>query len=485
LPGGAWKTAAGLGQRYKEDHMRKLLLASAAMLGATAGGAFAQARAAAPSQGQYVAPWAAGPSANNNNNSIGIAGPGSTAVPTPGTVVIRLNGRVQTEMGAGWSSIDKATTAGTRFEVNPIRFTSYMRLYPGFDGLTTNGLRYGGSVEFRENFGPAAGSPSAYSSTETVFVRRAFAYMGTDQAGIVRIGQTDGVIGLFDGGVFTSQTWDGGVGNFNGGQSQAWGVTNATGVTYAWLSQAGSEYSNTKIVYLSPQFFGFDFGVQYAPSMFNGYTSCAAPAQTCPETITGNDTTRWYNQVAVGARYQGKFAGLGVKAMVVYETAAKESSGVAGGAATPTIGGNAANFKYDNLSFVNAAAAIDFAGVTVAADYIGGALNGQLAMRPQGGASEHAVVAGVTYRNGPIIVGAEAAMVNSQGDARLTGISQRRELEASFGGTYTVAPGLALVAEYQYEQRHQGNFDFLTGAAGTGTRDTHAQAISFATIVTW
>jgi len=76
-------------------------------------------------------------------------------------------------------------------------------------------------------------------------------------------------------------------------------------------------------------------------------------------------------------------------------------------------------------------------------------------------------------------------MVNSQGDARLTGISQRHEFEASFGGTYTVAPGLALVAEYQYEQRHQGNFNFLTGDVGTGTRDTHAQAISFATIVTW
>jgi porin-like protein len=310
--------------------MRKLLLASAAMLGATVGGAFAQAPAAHPNQGQYAAPWAAGPSANNNNNSIGIAGPGVTAVPTPGTVVIRLNGRVQTEMGVGWTSNDKTTTlvggVPTRFEVNPIRFTSYMRLYPGFDGLTTNGLRYGGTVELRENFGPTTGlSPSGYSSTETVFVRRAFAYMGTDQVGIVRIGQTDGVIGLFDGGVFTTQTWDGGVGNFNGGQSQAWGISSATGVPWVFLSQAGAEYSNSKIVYLSPQFFGFDFGVQYAPSMYNSYTSCAAPSQACAQTITGNDTTRWYNQVAVGARYQGKFAGLGVKAMVVYETAARKA----------------------------------------------------------------------------------------------------------------------------------------------------------------
>ena len=75
--------------------MRKLLMASVAVLGATSGLAFAQA----PSQGQLIQPWAAGPASNNNNNAVGRANdPGYTpkydATPTPGTVVIRLNGQI-------------------------------------------------------------------------------------------------------------------------------------------------------------------------------------------------------------------------------------------------------------------------------------------------------------------------------------------------------------------------------------------------------
>src|SRR5450631_2295661 len=58
--------------------MRKLLLASAAMLGATSGIASAQAPVPAtanmmmaPSQGMMALPWVQGPTANNNNNSYG------------------------------------------------------------------------------------------------------------------------------------------------------------------------------------------------------------------------------------------------------------------------------------------------------------------------------------------------------------------------------------------------------------------------------
>ncbi len=45
----------------------------------------------------------------------------------------------------------------------------------------------------------------------------------------------------------------------------------AYAVPWVWLTQAGAEYGNNKIVYLSPQFYGFDFGLQYAPSMGNAF----------------------------------------------------------------------------------------------------------------------------------------------------------------------------------------------------------------------
>src|SRR6201999_1361595 len=112
-----------------EDFMRKLLMASAAILGATNSLAVAQV-ATAPAgatQGQLAAPYGAGPAANNNNNAWGIANtpsgssaagplstiyaPSTNAVPSPGTIVIRLNGRVEVDVTANYSSVDKGLTA--------------------------------------------------------------------------------------------------------------------------------------------------------------------------------------------------------------------------------------------------------------------------------------------------------------------------------------------------------------------------------------
>ena len=495
--------------------MRKLLLAGAAILGGTTG-AWAQGEAAAPqafqSQGMVAMPWAGGPAANNNNNAFGEARKGVTAVPTPGTIVIRLNGRVEVDVGASFTSADKAGSiiGGGNFKVNPIGISSYMRLYPGVDGLATNGLRYGASIELRQNFGnpnnatafTAASSPSGYSSAETVLVRRAFVYVGSDKMGILRMGQTDGVISLFDNGSFTSQGFDGGLGNFNGGAMQALAPGAGVAIPFAWLSQAGSEYSNAKIVYLSPQFFGFDFGVQYAPNMGNSYSNstgstalqaaaCNAAGAGCIATTTGNDPTRWLNQVAVGARYQGTFGGVNVGAFAVYETAGKEQingGGIAAGGPGYVAGATStALMRYDNLNFVNAALKVEVpsVGLTWAIDYIGGALNGQLSMRPTGGAPMNAVVTGLVYRNGKWVFGAEVGIVESQGQANLTKISQRKETEFAIGGTYNAAPGLAFVLEYMHTERHQGQFDFVTGSTTTGTRDVKGNGLTFATVVTW
>src|SRR6185312_15944049 len=181
------------------------------------------------------------------------------------------------------------------------------------------------------------------------------------------------------------------------------------------------------------------------------------------------DATRWYNQVGVGARYQGSFGPVDVGAYAFYETASKE---IFFGAPVSSNRGLTGN-RFDNLSFVSAAAYLRFdtgmGKLTWAIDYIGGALNGQLAMRPTGGASENAVVTGLTYNNGPLTLGAQFGIVESQGSNSLTSVSQRHEWEVAFGGNYNLAPGLYLVAEYQYESRHQGGFDFFTGANGAGT----------------
>jgi hypothetical protein len=524
--------------------MRKLLMASAAILGASSSLAFAQLPVANPSQGQMAAPYGAGPAANNNNNSWGIAntpsgsaaaGPLSTlyppntiAVPAPGTIVIRLNGRVEVDMAAiattGNNGVNNTVAGGSNgFKTNPVVIGTYMRLYPGFDGKAANGLRYGATIELRENFNSGvfsgsqttpvastatATSPSANTSAQTVFVRRAFTYLASDQVGLVRFGQTDGVIGLFDPGIFTSASWDAGVGNFNGGANQSLSVQGPVAVPFVWLAQAGAEYSNQKIVYLSPQFYGFDFGVQYAPSMGNAYqytgvgVACNQASASCIGLTSGNDATRWYNQVGVGLRYQQTFGPVDFKLYGFYETAGKENLTVGSYATTgqartgATVGGvtsGVQNVRYDNLSFYKAGTAITALNTTFAMDYIGGAINGQLAMRPTGGVPMNAVVTGLTYANGPITLGAEVGIINSQGDPRLVGISQRREYEIAFGGNYKLAPGIQLVGELMYTHRHQGGFDFLNNAPGAGatlttagvTRDVQSQSALFSTVLTW
>src|SRR5258708_5305341 len=218
--------------------MRKALLAGAAMLG-TASGAWAQMEATPSmfqSQGMMALPWAGGPAPNNNNNALGRAAPGGKKVPTPGTVVIRLNARVYAQGSATWSDLSQVPPgtygAGTPgFKLNPIGISYYARLYPGVDGMATNGLRYGASIEIRHNVmggnnfggnltastatgvitasqtpvtGTAAGA-SGNASSQTFYVRRAFVYLGTDELGIIRLGQGDGVVSLFDyTGIFTA-----------------------------------------------------------------------------------------------------------------------------------------------------------------------------------------------------------------------------------------------------------------------------------------
>ena len=506
--------------------MRNILLATAAFLSGTAAIAHAQP-IAAPSQGQLVAPYGAGPASNNNNNAWGVAntpsgsaaaGPLSTqyapnviAVPTPGTIVIRLNGRVEADVTANFSSLDKGFNAnGTSngFKLNPVGISSYVRLYPGVDGLAANGLRYGATAELRENFyagttgttngGGTGGdtSPSGNSSSQTVFVRRAFAYLANDQVGLLRVGQGDGVLGLFDNCVFTSQCWDAGEGVFDGGGSQQ-NVPSGAVPPFVWLSLSGAEYGNSKLVYLTPQFYGFDFGVQYAPNQGNAFsdattstplqsTTCNQAGANCITVTSGNDPTRWFNQTAVGLRYQHNFGAVDVKTYGFYETAGKEDL-TTGPYVAPSPSASVTSLRYDNLSFYKGGLAVTAYNVTAAVDYIGGAVNGALAERPTGGAPENAITAGLTYANGPITLGVTWGVINSQGDARLTGISQRHEYEVAFGGNYKLAPGIQLVGEYQYAHRHQGGFDFSQGAPGLNgtTRDAQYQGLTFGTVLTW
>jgi Gram-negative porin len=513
--------------------MRKVLMMSAALLGGSL--SFAQAQVpSSPLQGQYIGPYGAAGATNNNNNAWGTANtptgsiaagslssirpPHVYASPTPGTLVIHLNGRVEADVAANFTSVDKGTNPnGTPngFKLNPVGVASDIRLYFGADGMASNGLRYGASIEMWQNFygGTADSSPtgvnnsgSGNSSAQTVFVRKEFAYIASDSYGLVRIGGADGVISLMDPCIFSSQCWDAGMGTLNGGGPNATGPQGAMGIPWVFSSQSGAEYATDKLVYLSPQVYGFDFGVNYVPSKGNIFAdqSGSSPLQNsvcnqagpeCLNVASGNDASRWINMWGAALRYQHSFGAVDFKSYILGETSGREDLATQNYVSLATAradgfsgGANDTQFiRYNDLAFYQGGIAVTWSNLTFAADYIGGQVNGQLALDPQGGTPMSAYVTGVTYMNGPLTMGVMYEDINSQGDARLAGISQRHEEAVAFGGNYAVAPGLQLVAEYQYEYRHQGGFDFNQGTLGLNGRtvDAHGQGVIFGTVLNW
>ncbi len=485
--------------------MRKVLLASACALGAagTFGTAFAQNAdqpqpAANVFSGQVLSRPGQTPLANNNNNAFGTARPGAAAVPTPGTVVVRLNFRVMTQFFQGWNSLMNAAPG---FNATSTGMGGWARIYPGIDAMATKGLRYGAAIELRTNLGatgnlastPSTSNPasqaSASTSSQTIYLRRAFAYFGTDQLGILRVGMGDGLISLFDAGITTNQSYSP-TSHFNGSDLQT-AIGGNTSPPFVFLSGSGDEYDTQKFVYLSPNFSGFDFGLQYSPSAFNNLQGCTLPATTCANLSSGiipADGARYKDLVSAGIRYWGDVGPVRLLAYGVYSYGGHINNNLSPAASRIAVGapaGSSWDGQFDNLSFGSAGVAVTYQGFTLAANYIGGAVNGRLAARPSQGSTMNAFLVGVTYRNGPLAIGSSFANIDEQGSVAMTGLTQRHEYEFSIGGSYALAPGLVMFADYLYQNRKQGGFNFATGTPGVSNNQVQGQGFVLGTQVTW
>lgn len=484
--------------------MRKLLLAGVATLGATvalADVANAQGAPPNPMQGTMAtAPTVPARTYGDNNYMSGTMEKGSIANPTPGTMVVHLGAVAMLNMPFHWANQldDVGGVHLTHYE-----FQEYIRMYPGVDAMATNGLRYGAAFEIRQNFaGPTAttgaNGGTAYTSTQTLYVRRAFAYVAGDSWGIVRLGEMDGLIGTYDGGGQTTGVFLSPSGTIVGGDLQAGFPGNASMTPY-FAAQSGNEYGNTKLVYLSPSFAGFDFGFQYAPNPFNGYAigaggcGSALGDSACPglaSTVTVGVGSRTKDQWAVGARYRGNFGGVGVLAYGVYMgsgTTAYNGSAAAANATGPV--GNTYNGGFDGLSLGMVGANVTFSGLSIFGNVMVGDYNGILAAKPKGGDDGLGWGIGAKYVMGPASIGLVYSHFRSQGDQRLTGLSNRKEQVIYVAGTYAVAPGFTVFADWLWQSRKQPGFNFVTSGVGptatTPNSDIHSTGFMLGTAITW
>lgn len=349
----------------------------------------------------------------------------------PGKVVVRLDTAVLFLAGIS-SDPANSTAAGKNQDYG---FDGYVRLYPSMNAMTTNGIKYGAAVEIRTNSaagskagqlgGAGVGGASGNSAKQTFYIRRAYGYIGTDQLGTIRFGQIDGPLGLLKVGDMQS-VGDGGV---NGD------APDFIPSFYAWQFpfSVGNEYTQSKFIYLSPNFAGFDFGVSFAPSTSTLLGSVQAAGPAGPTTSAALGDSRPINIIELNARYRGTFSGVGLAANLGYLTSGRINDGTAGTA------------KTEGLSVIDAGLAGTYMGLTVGGHISTGRFNGQMNLTTKGSKDAFMYIVGADYENGPYNVGAHYSNISQPGT--LGDNSQRHISAVALGASWDWAPGAQALAE--------------------------------------
>jgi hypothetical protein len=451
--------------------MRKLLLASAATIGATfamTGGAMAQP----------VKPVA------------------------PGTLVVHMNGYVQFEIAGYGSTVNTVKVPGTSlvttpgtYKLNPITTDGDVRIYPGFDAQTVDGLEYGAQTEFRTTTSDAnvgadkvSGSGSG-AGLSGLYLKRAYGYIGTPDSGFFRLGQGDSVFGLDQAGVVEA-FGDGAQFNTDGGESSLL-PTAATPSNFIY-ADTSNLYATDKIVYLSPAFAGLSAGIGYEPNsngIKEGYGNNAAASDTSAALVSapvaGDSGKRRKNTIDAALLYTLKANGFVTKASIgaIYG-APVNYTGAAVNAAAPR--------GYDSLEVYEIGAQTTFAGLTVGANIKAGQTEDGYAFKPKGARDAFTYIIGASYVLGPYVVG--ASFFDGQSSGAYTPGSKTvgktlSEYGVAAGGNYVISPHLSLFVQYEYGHKHQIGAAYavsaVTGAYKIPRNNLQAQALAGGLTLKW
>ncbi len=434
--------------------MRKLLLASAASLLA-AGTAFAQP---------------------------------AKQVAAPGTIVVHLDGYFQFSVGAVGSSqmSGGSVAAGTAYKLNGDGTAGDLRLFPGFDAQTLNGIWYGVQSELRvttSNAGEATSSNSTSSSgISTFYVKRAYGYIGTPAYGFLRFGQTDGAFTLLQAGLVQNYG-DGSQFNSDGDVKQM--LPTIPGLfVYA---NSGKLYATNKIVYETPavETLGGKLSgiVSFEPNsngIKQGYASPASLNAANAESIYGGSSTRRRNTIDAAVAYADNVDGFANKVSVSYLHGAP--LGILGAAPS------SAKYGYDGLSVFQAGAQTTYAGLTVGANLKEGQLEDGYAFKPKGTRDGLGYIVGASYSVGPYTVGASYFNEQTSGYYAPGSAGVARTLSeygVAAGANYQIAKPIGLFIQYLYGHQHQpGAFAASSGAIGANG-NTQEQLVAAGTTIRW
>ena len=332
---------------------------------------------------------------------------------------------------------------------------TYTRLYPSFDGVLANGIKYGGSIEIRTNNNAAPSAQGSSPGTQGLYIQRAYVYMGADKFGKVLLGAAVQPSELFQTGNpvnFNTGGWDGDLpGVFT------------TGLPY--FIDDDNDQAN-KIVYVSPQFSGFDFGASFEPNDYgNEYGKPLTRATSVDPAIAGPQYAKRVNTVDGAARYQGTFGPVGIKANI---------AGSYGGTVTSS---NPAFLPTKEFTLLGGGVSATFAGFEVDGHIDSGKFGQDLQALQPGQQGTTSWIVGGSYTFGPFIVGGSYYGFDSgitQSYTTASGALHGYGIAA--GGTYTLAPGASIFLEYLYGHQKANDFNLLTSTARLAPAQHHAGA---------
>lgn len=334
------------------------------------------------------------------------------------------------------------------------------------NGKAANGLRYGVAVEIENDPIRQVNVPASGSSVNKTSLQldEVWGYVAGD-FGQLRFGDEDNVWGLMSTGQianFASGGLDGDFYDSLAGNSPA-------------LNQPSDAGDNTKIIYMSPQFAGFDFGASFAFNTGEGPLSgCTSGNTSCDRLASvetaGSAIARRRNEVVAIARYRGSFAGVGLGATAAY----------IGGDAVKNVNG----FGVDRINVGAFGLQLSAYGFLVGGQYLFGDANINFATPRLKVAGDdrrfESFNAGLSYTLGQITVGTQygenrsagAQSVNAAGVANTGG---RTDKAWNIGGTYRISPGIEYIAEYTMYKIEEAGVNFATGGRNNQNNSVDGQ----------
>ncbi len=389
---------------------------------------------------------------------------GATAVAPAGTLVNPVN--QATSAGVGDVGIAGSTVAPNNGTTSSAAqsartgkhdFSTDAEVHVFVNGKTANGLTYGAVVEiqFDVNEGTGRTARRSFTSKTGADVDEMYAFVASPTLGQVRFGDEDGPFGgLMNAGVVTNFGTGGVYGDW---QSFVIRPNRTT-------TSPGDMGDNTKVIYLSPQFFGFDFGVSWAFNEGQGEdTGCLASlaGPFCDRAYAAQGVTGFgrgheslpgrLNELQAMARWRGNIGPVGI--------AASGGTMRAQAVRDITVTGTQVQTLRDPEVYQVGLQATAL-GFTVGGTYMWGNTNFFYIPTTRGDKRMQQFVVGGSYTAGPITVGANAfwgQYAGTSGGAfnpvtgaftRTTATQGQRRYAYAIGANYRLAPGLDLVAEW-------------------------------------